>query len=88
MVEPSPAASEPGTHWQLERVGYFMVDPVDSRSGALVLNRTVTLRDSWHGADSPAPDVAREQSAKARTRPAKKSRRVPGRGPAARPGAG
>ena len=27
--------------------GYFISDPVDSRPGALVFNRTVTLRDSW-----------------------------------------
>jgi hypothetical protein len=24
-----------------------MSDPIDSRAGALVFNRTVTLRDSW-----------------------------------------
>jgi glutaminyl-tRNA synthetase len=31
---------------QFERLGYFAVDR-DSRPGALVLNRTVSLRDSW-----------------------------------------
>ena len=31
---------------QLERVGYFCVDP-DSEPGKLVFNRTVGLRDSW-----------------------------------------
>ena len=31
--------------FQLERLGYFAVDP-DSRPGALVLNRTVTLKES------------------------------------------
>jgi glutaminyl-tRNA synthetase len=45
-VEPSLASAEPGASVQLERQGYFCVDP-DSRPGALVLNRTVTLRDSW-----------------------------------------
>jgi len=76
MVEPSLAGAEPGSHWQLERVGYFMVDPADSQPGALVLNRTVTLRDSWQGtADSPPPSgEVQTPSAKARTRPAKKSR--------------
>jgi glutaminyl-tRNA synthetase len=70
MVEPSLAGAEPGSHWQLERVGYFVVDAVDP----LVLNRTVTLRDSWTGpAEAPAPQAA-EKSAKAKTRPAKKSR--------------
>jgi glutaminyl-tRNA synthetase len=45
-VEPSLASAGPGASFQLERQGYFCVDP-DSRPGALVLNRTVTLRDSW-----------------------------------------
>ncbi len=45
-VEPSLSAAEPGTRVQFERLGYFAVDP-DSRPGALVFNRTVTLRDSW-----------------------------------------
>ena len=32
--------------FQLERLGYFCVDP-DSAPGALVLNRTCTLRDTY-----------------------------------------
>ena len=32
--------------YQFERIGYFCVDP-DSRPGALVFNRTVSLRDTW-----------------------------------------
>jgi glutaminyl-tRNA synthetase len=45
-VEPGLAAAAPGEHFQLERQGYFSVDP-DAKPGALVLNRTVTLRDGW-----------------------------------------
>ena len=45
-VEPGLAEARPGDRFQLERLGYFCVDP-DSRSGELVLNRTVTLRDTW-----------------------------------------
>ena len=45
-VEPSLADSVLGEKFQFERTGYFAVDP-DSRPGALVFNRTVTLRDSW-----------------------------------------
>ena len=37
----------PGARYQFERHGYFCVDPVDSRPGAPVFNRTVTLRDTW-----------------------------------------
>jgi glutaminyl-tRNA synthetase len=45
-VEPSLAGAAPGSRFQLERQGYFCVDP-DSQPGALVLNRTATLRDTW-----------------------------------------
>ncbi len=75
-VEPSLAAAEPGSRWQLERVGYFSVDPLDSRPGQPVLSRIVTLRDSWTAA-AAAPEPSREtreRSAKATTRPAKRTR--------------
>ncbi|MCD6404556.1 MAG: glutamine--tRNA ligase/YqeY domain fusion protein [Planctomycetes bacterium] len=45
-VEESLADAAVGSRWQFERLGYFCVDP-DSRPGALVFNRTVTLRDTW-----------------------------------------
>jgi glutaminyl-tRNA synthetase len=46
LVEPSLASAAPGDRVQFERIGYFCADP-DSRPGAPVFNRTVTLRDSW-----------------------------------------
>ncbi|MGQ0643638.1 MAG: glutamine--tRNA ligase/YqeY domain fusion protein [Gemmatimonadaceae bacterium] len=46
-IEPSVAGDPPGSRYQFERTGYFMSDPVDSKPGSLVYNRTVTLRDSW-----------------------------------------
>src|SRR6267143_2122941 len=46
LVEPSLASAVPGDRVQFERLGYFSVDP-DSRPGALVFNRTVSLRDTW-----------------------------------------
>jgi glutaminyl-tRNA synthetase len=51
-VEPSAGNDPPGTRYQFERTGYFMSDPEDSKPGALVFNRTVTLRDSWAKAQS------------------------------------
>jgi glutaminyl-tRNA synthetase len=45
-VEPALASARVGDRVQLERVGYFCVD-TDSKPGALVLNRTISLRDSW-----------------------------------------
>jgi glutaminyl-tRNA synthetase len=46
-VEPSLAKAAPGSRYQFERLGYFCVDPKDSRPGKLVFNRIVPLRDSW-----------------------------------------
>jgi glutaminyl-tRNA synthetase len=46
-LEPSLATAAPGTTVQFERLGYFSADPVDSKPGALVFNRAVTLRDTW-----------------------------------------
>jgi glutaminyl-tRNA synthetase len=46
-VEPSLAGAAPGNLYQFERQGYFCVDIKDSSDGALVFNRTVTLRDPW-----------------------------------------
>jgi glutaminyl-tRNA synthetase len=46
-VEPSLADAAPGSRYQFERLGYFCVDSVNSADGALVFNRTITLRDSW-----------------------------------------
>ncbi len=46
-LEPSVASDPIGSRYQFERTGYFVSDVADSRPGALVFNRTVTLRDSW-----------------------------------------
>jgi glutaminyl-tRNA synthetase len=54
-VEPSLGSAKAGDRFQLERNGYFIVDP-DSKPGALVLGRTVTLKDSWAKAGKAAAD--------------------------------
>ena len=46
QVEPSLAGAPAGSQYQLERQGYFCVDP-DSTDDRLVINRTATLRDTW-----------------------------------------
>jgi len=46
-IEPSLTRAAAGHYFQFERLGYFCVDAVDSSDRTLVLNRTVTLRDSW-----------------------------------------
>jgi len=39
--------AQPEERFQFERHGYFVADGKDSKAGAPVFNRTVTLRDSW-----------------------------------------
>jgi glutaminyl-tRNA synthetase len=46
-LEPSLAAAAPGARYQFERLGYFCADSEDSKPGAPVFNRTVTLKDTW-----------------------------------------
>ncbi len=46
FVEPFLAEGQPFDHYQFERLGYFCLDK-NSTPGNLVVNRTVTLRDSW-----------------------------------------
>jgi glutaminyl-tRNA synthetase len=46
-LEPSLATATAGSRYQFERLGYFSVDPLDSKGKALVFNRSVTLRDTW-----------------------------------------
>ena len=46
MLEPALAEASLGETVQFERLGYFTPD-ADSRPGALVFNRTLTLKDSW-----------------------------------------
>jgi glutaminyl-tRNA synthetase len=49
-VERSLRDAEPGQSFQFERIGYFFSDPKDSRPGAPVFHRTVTLKDAWQKA--------------------------------------
>jgi len=47
VVEPMVAEGAAGDFYQFERTGYFIHDSEDSKPGAPVLNRSVTLRDTW-----------------------------------------
>jgi glutaminyl-tRNA synthetase len=46
-MEPGLSESKPGVPYQFLRQGYFCADSKDSKPGAPVFNRTVTLRDTW-----------------------------------------
>ncbi|MDI4659965.1 MULTISPECIES: glutamine--tRNA ligase/YqeY domain fusion protein [Cobetia] len=45
--EPSLRNAAPETRYQFERIGYFVADRHDCVDGALVFNRTVSLKDGW-----------------------------------------
>ena len=47
LVEPMLAATPLEYRCQFERTGYFFVDPKDSKPGAPVFNRVVSLKDTW-----------------------------------------
>ncbi|HKP76608.1 MAG TPA: glutamine--tRNA ligase/YqeY domain fusion protein [Longimicrobiaceae bacterium] len=64
VIEPSVRDAEAGSHFQFERLGYFCADREESKPGALVFNRTVTLRDTWAKATAqPAPKPERKKAA-------------------------
>jgi glutaminyl-tRNA synthetase len=46
-LEPWLKEAKPEERFQFERHGYFVADIKDSKTGAPVFNRAVTLRDSW-----------------------------------------
>lgn len=47
MIEPSISQAGVGDFYQFERVGYFSIDQDSGGEAGLILNRTVSLRDSW-----------------------------------------
>ncbi len=47
QLEPALGEAQAEERFQFERHGYFVADRFDSKPGAPVFNRAVTLRDSW-----------------------------------------
>ena len=47
QLEPALKGAAAEDSFQFERHGYFVADRVDSKAGAPVFNRAVTLKDSW-----------------------------------------
>ena len=83
MIEPSVRDARAGDRFQFERLGYFVVDTVDSRPDAPVFNRTVTLRDSWAKVSGATDDAGRPQRTR-RTPKREPGERVHAAGPADR----
>ncbi len=61
-VEPSLGSAAPGDRFQFERLGYFYLEPEDSRPDRPVFNRIVTLRDTWAKLNEPEPVERRTRS--------------------------
>jgi glutaminyl-tRNA synthetase len=81
-LEPSLASAKAGDRFQLERLGFFFVDPGDSKDGAPVFNRTVGLKDSWAKVvKAQAPEAAPVKETKA-AQPAREA--APKKEPAAK----
>ncbi len=47
LVEPIANTLTAESHWQFERLGYFVTDRFDHTPDKPIFNRTVTLRDTW-----------------------------------------
>ena len=47
QIEPALKQALPEERFQFERHGYFVTDRIDSKPGAPVFNRAVTLKDAW-----------------------------------------
>jgi glutaminyl-tRNA synthetase len=47
IVEPAVTKGKPGDYFQFERVGYFTIDQDSKDPQRPILNRTVSLRDTW-----------------------------------------
>jgi glutaminyl-tRNA synthetase len=46
-LEPSLADAKLDQRYQFERLAYVALDPIDSKPGKPVFNRTITLKDAW-----------------------------------------
>jgi len=74
LLEPAAASLPVGQAFQVMRTGYFAADP-DSRPGALVLNRTIPLKDGFvRKEEAPPVDpvavVGEDERRKRKKRPA------------------
>jgi glutaminyl-tRNA synthetase len=76
-LEPSLGSLAPGAHVQLERLGFFFVDPALFREGKPVLNRVVGLKDSWAKLQRAATEQEPSPVQAAPIATARESRRPP-----------
>jgi len=46
-LEPNLSEASSGEAFQFEREGYFCIDPAKTSANKMIVNRTITLRDTW-----------------------------------------
>lgn len=71
LIEPSVRGAAPESHFQFERLGFFVTDLKDSSKDKLVFNQTVALKDSWGKQIKPEKQKAEEP------KPAEKPQKSP-----------
>ena len=69
-LEPSLSDVKPLEQFQFQRIGYFNVDP-DSKSGALVFNKTVGLKDTWAKQEIKETEAPKKQALQSQGAPKK-----------------
>jgi len=80
MVEPGLAEARPEDRFQFVRHGYFIVDAVDSKPGALVFNRIVELRDTYREGRGSRADAVSAVASRPDKSAERKPRAVSGQG--------
>ena len=69
-LEPSLSDVKHLEQFQFQRIGYFNVDP-DSKSGALVFNKTVGLKDTWAKQEIKETEAPKKQAVQSHEGPKK-----------------
>jgi len=72
-AEPSLATASAGRHVQFERKGFFFVDPVESKPGTPIFNRTVSLKASYTVPQEASESFVDERKAEAKDKAAPKA---------------
>ena len=67
LLERALGQARAGERFQFVRQGYFYVDEVESKAGAPVFNRTMTLKDNWAKPVDKAPEQRAEKKKAATT---------------------
>jgi glutaminyl-tRNA synthetase len=68
LIEPSVKTDAADTRYQFERLGFFWRDPKESTPERLIMNRIVSLKDSWAKVEQTRSRGSSDESARQRHR--------------------